>query len=62
LIKHKSYLIIVGLCILYLVMLTSVPRRELTEQEKIEQWKPRDFYLIYKMCTDEEYRNVNNSK
>ena len=43
-------------------MLTSLPRRELTEQEKVEQWKPRDFYLIYKMCTDEEYRNVNNSK
>ena len=61
-IKHKSYLIIVGLCILYLVMLTSVPRKELTEQEKVEQWKPKDFYLIYKMWTDEEYRNVNNSK
>ena len=43
-------------------MLTSLPRRELTEQEKVEQWKPRDFYLIYKMYTDEEYRNVNNSK
>ena len=61
-IKHKSYWIVVGLCILYLVMLTSVPRKELTEQEKVEQWKPKDFYLIYKMWTDEEYRNVNNSK
>ena len=59
---YQSYWIVVGLCILYLVMLTSVPRKELTEQEKVEQWKPKDFYLIYKMWTDEEYRNVNNSK
>ncbi len=29
--------------------------------EKVRQWKPRDFYLVYKMWTDEEYRNVNRN-
>ncbi len=41
-------------------MLLSVPPREVSDEEKVKQWKPRDFYLIYKMWTDEEYRNVND--
>jgi hypothetical protein len=60
LIKDKSLWIIIGLCFLYLVMLLSVPRGEVSSEEKVKQWKPRDFYLVYKMWTDEEYRNVND--
>ena len=57
--KDKSFWIIFGLLFLYLVMLLSVPRGEVSDMEKVRQWKPRDFYLVYKMWTDEEYRNVN---
>tara|TARA_Y100000385_G_scaffold286093_1_gene347375 strand:+ start:1821 stop:2006 length:186 start_codon:yes stop_codon:yes gene_type:complete len=57
--KDKSLWIIIGLIVLYLVMLLSVPRGEVSNEEKVKQWKPRDFYLVYKMWTDEEYRNVN---
>lgn len=39
-------------------MLLSVPRGEVSDMEKVKQWKPRDFYLVYKMWTDEEYRKV----
>jgi len=59
LIKNKSSWIIIGLLSLYLVMLLFVPRGEVSDMEKVRQWKPRDFYLVYKMWTDEEYRNVN---
>tara|TARA_B100001564_G_C20330872_1_gene530094 strand:+ start:85 stop:222 length:138 start_codon:yes stop_codon:yes gene_type:complete len=41
-------------------MLLSAPRGEVSDMEKVKQWKPRDFYLVYKMWTDEEYRNVND--
>jgi len=58
--KDKSFWIIFGLLFLYLVMLLSVPRGEVSDMEKVRQWKPRDFYLVYKMWTDEEYRNVND--
>ena len=58
--KDKSFWIIFGLLFLYLVMLLSVPRGEVSDMEKVRQWKPRDFYLVYKMWTDEEYRNVNS--
>jgi len=40
-------------------MLLSVPRGEVSDMEKAKQWKHRDFYSVYKMWTDEEYRNVN---
>ena len=59
LIKDKSWIIVVGLFILALAMLLFVPPREVSSEEKVKQWKPRDFYLVYKMWTDEEYRNVN---
>ena len=55
-----SNVIIAALCLSYIVMLLSVPRGEVSDMEKVKQWKPRDFYLIYKMWTDEEYRNVND--
>ena len=54
-----SNVIIIGLCLSYLVMLLSIPRGEVSDMEKAKQWKPRDFYLIYRMWTDEDYRNVN---
>ncbi len=42
-------------------MLLFVPRGEVSSEEKVKQWKPRDFYLVYKMWTDEEYRNVDKN-
>ena len=57
-----SNVIIALLCLSYIVMLLSVPRGEVSDMEKVKQWKPRDFYLIYKMWTDEEYRYVNDNE
>ena len=57
-----SNVIIAALCFSYIVMLLSIPRGEVSDMEKVKQWKPRDFYLIYKMWTDEEYRNVNDNE
>ena len=37
-----AILVFVGIMILLLL-----PRKELTEQNKVKQWKPRDFYLVY---------------
>jgi hypothetical protein len=59
LIKNKSWIIIVGLIFLYLVMLCYPKQEALSDYEKTKIWKLRDFYLVYKMWTDEEYRNVN---
>ena len=59
-IKDKSLWIIIGLCLTYLTMVLSVPRGELSDLEKTKMLKLRDFYLVYKMWTDEEYRNVND--
>jgi len=56
-----SNVIIAALCLSYLAMLLSVPRGEVSDMEKVKQWKPRDFYLIYRMWTDEDYRNVNKN-
>ena len=59
LIKDKNLWIIIGLCFIYLMMVLSVPRGELSDLEKTKMLKLRDFYLVYNMWTDEEYRNVN---
>ena len=40
------------------MMVLSVPRGELSDLEKTKMWKMKDFYLIYRMWTDEEYRSV----
>ncbi len=55
-----SNVMIAALALSYLAMVLSTPRVEVSDMEKVKQWKPRDFYLIYKMWTDEEYRNVND--
>lgn len=44
-----AILIFIGIMILLLL-----PQRELTDEEKVRQWKPRDFYHIYQMWTDKE--------
>lgn len=38
-------------CIMILLFL---PRKVLTEEEKVKAWKPRDLYLIYQMWTDKD--------
>ena len=44
-----AILVFVGIMILLLL-----PRKELTEQDKVKQWKPRDFYYVYQMWTDKD--------
>tara|TARA_B100001939_G_C16451212_1_gene409005 strand:+ start:280 stop:468 length:189 start_codon:yes stop_codon:yes gene_type:complete len=42
------------------VIIMLLPRPERHEPHDPRPWRPKDIYLIYKMWTDEEYRNVNN--
>ena len=58
-VKQNRIILIAIIAFIGIMILLFLPRKELTEEEKIKAWKPRDFYLIYKMWTDEEYRNVN---
>jgi hypothetical protein len=44
-----SILVFVGIMILLLL-----PRKELTDEDKVKQWKPRDFYLVYQYYFDED--------
>ena len=57
-----SNVIIVGLCFIYLMMVLSVPRGELSDLEKTKIWKVKDIYLIYRMLSDEEYRSVGDEE
>ena len=57
-----SNVIIVGLCFIYLMMVLSVPRGELSDLEKTKMWKVKDIYLIYRMLSDEEYRSVGDEE
>ena len=37
-----------------IMILLFLPRKELTEEEKVKAWKPRDFYLVYQYYFDQD--------
>ena len=51
---NKITLALVIFCFIGILILLLLPRKELTEQDKVKQWRPRDFYYIYQMWTDRD--------
>tara|TARA_R110000868_G_scaffold315517_3_gene576398 strand:+ start:911 stop:1147 length:237 start_codon:yes stop_codon:yes gene_type:complete len=51
---NKITIVLAILCFIGIMTLLLLPRRELTFNEKINTWKPRDFYYIYQMWTDKD--------
>jgi len=51
---NKITIVVAILCFIGIIVLLLLPRKELTEQDKVKQWKPRDFYYIYQMWTDKD--------
>ena len=51
---NKTTIWIAILCFICIMILLLLPKKELTDQDKVKQWKPRDFYLIYQMWTDKD--------
>jgi len=42
------------LSLIGIMILLFLPKKELTDQDKVKQWKPRDFYYIYQMWTNKD--------
>ncbi len=43
----RNIIILAILAFIGTMILLSLPRKELTEEQKVKAWKPRDFYLVY---------------
>ena len=52
--RTDSIILLAILCFLGIMTLLFLPKRELTINEKINAWKPRDFYLVYQYYFDED--------
>ena len=52
--KKTKIIALATLCFIGILILLLLPRKELTEQDKVKQWRPRDFYYIYQMWTDRD--------
>ena len=52
--RTDSIILLAILCFIGIMILLLLPRKELTEEDKVKQWKPRDFYYIYQMWTDKD--------
>jgi hypothetical protein len=50
---NKLVLFVLFLCVLFLSILNKQDRKP-TKQELINQWKPRDFYLVYQYYFDDD--------
>lgn len=63
--KQKTILLFIGFGLIFITMLMFKPRT-LSKEEYYNQVPKatnlKDFYLIYKMWTDEEYRSVENTQ
>jgi len=51
---NKITLALAIFCFIGILILLLLPRKELTEQDKVNQWKPRDFYYVYQMWADKD--------
>ena len=52
--KINRIIVLAILSLIGIIILLLLPKKELTDQDKVKQWKPRDFYLIYQMWTDKD--------
>mgnify|MGYP003140106358 CR=1 FL=1 len=53
-VKQNRIILIAIIAFIGIMILLFLPRKELTEEEKIKAWKPRDFYLVYKYYFDQD--------
>jgi hypothetical protein len=52
--KTGRIIVLAIFCFIGILILLLLPRKEITDQDKVKQWKPRDFYYIYQMWTDKD--------
>jgi hypothetical protein len=52
--KQTRIIIIAIVAFIGIMILLLLPRKELTEEQKIKAWKPRDFYLVYQYYFDQD--------
>ena len=52
--KKNRIILIAIIALIGIIILLFLPIKELTEEEKVKAWKPRDFYLVYQMWTDKD--------
>ena len=52
--KQTRIIIIAIVAFIGIMILLLLPRKELTEEQKIKAWKPRDFYLVYQYYFDKD--------
>ena len=60
--KQKYVALFAGFAIIFMVMLALAPKRMSKEeycQQVPKSTNLKDFYLVYKLWFDEEWRNVN---
>ena len=53
-VKQNRIILIAIIAFIGIMILLFLPRKELTEEEKIKAWKPGDFYLVYKYYFDQD--------
>ena len=56
--KQNRIILIATIAFIGIIILLLLPKRKLTEQELMNQWKPRDFYYIYQMWTDKDLQEL----
>tara|TARA_Y100000389_G_C17062880_1_gene318216 strand:+ start:322 stop:555 length:234 start_codon:yes stop_codon:yes gene_type:complete len=44
---NKMILSLAILAFISIIILLCLPKKELTEEQKVKAWRPRDFYLVY---------------
>lgn len=52
--KTDKIILLATLCFISIIITLFLPRKELTEEQKVKQWKPRDFYLVYQYYFDSD--------
>ena len=52
--KETRIILIAIIAFIGIMILLFLPRKELTEEEKVKAWKPRDFYLVYQYYFDQD--------
>jgi|21_taG_2_1085346.scaffolds.fasta_scaffold16089_4 hypothetical protein len=52
--RTDNIILLAILAFIGIMILLLLPRKELTNQDKVKQWKPRDFYYIYQMWTNKD--------
>ena len=52
--KEVRIILIAIIAFIGIMILLFLPIKELTEEEKVKAWKPRDFYIVYQYYFDSD--------